>query len=59
MHFTRVMILSTVIAAGVGAGFLAGIAHAQDAKAKVTITDPVGPLPDPTHIPMVLPKDIK
>ncbi|GAC1453626.1 MAG: hypothetical protein PVSMB1_02290 [Gemmatimonadaceae bacterium] len=57
MHFTRVMILSAVIAASVGAGVLAGIAPAQDAKA--TINDPVGPLPDPTHIPRVLPKDIK
>ena len=35
----------------------AGVAHAQGAKA--TINDPVGPPPDPTHIPTVLPKDIK
>ena len=36
---------------------LISVAHAQGAKA--TINDPVGPLPDPTHIPTVLPKDIK
>ena len=57
MRFTRMMILSVAIAAGVGAAFLAGVAHAQGAKA--TINDPVGPPPDPTHIPTVLPKDIK
>ena len=57
MRFTRVMILSVAIAAGVGAAVLAGVAHAQGAKA--TINDPVGPPPDPTHIPTVLPKDIK
>ena len=57
MRFTRMMILSVAIAAGVGAAFLAGVAHAQGAK--VTINDPAGPPPDPTHIPTVLPKDIK
>ncbi len=33
-----------------------GVLYAQSAKA--TVTDPAGPLPDPSHIPMVLPKDI-
>ena len=45
------------LAAGVGAAVLAGVAYAQGAK--VTINDPVGPPPDPTHIPTVLPEDIK
>jgi hypothetical protein len=57
MRFTRIMILSVAVAASVGAAFLAGVAHAQGAKA--TINDPAGPPPDPTHIPTVLPKDIK
>ena len=57
MRFTRVMILSAAIAAGVGAAVLAGVAYGQGAKA--TINDPVGPLPDPTHIPTVLPENIK
>jgi len=49
--------VSLGIAAFVGASALTGVAHAQGAKA--TINDPAGPLPDPTHIPIVLPKDIK
>src|SRR5438874_12837768 len=57
MHFTRMTILSVAIATAVGAAVLAGVAHAQGAKA--TISDPVGPPPDPTHIPTVLPNDIK
>ncbi len=64
MRFSRVLILSAVIAASAGAAFLAGVARAQaQAPAappvKATINDPVGPLPDPTHIPMVLPENIK
>ena len=53
----RMTIFSVAIAMAVGAVAPAGVVHAQDAKA--TINDPVGPLPDPTHIPIVLPKDIK
>ena len=45
MRFTRMTILRVAIAATVGAAGLAGVAHAQSAKA--TITDPVGPPPDP------------
>ena len=57
MRFTRMTILRVAIAAVVGAVVPAAVAHAQSAKA--TINDPVGPLPDPTHIPTVLPNDIK
>src|SRR5215212_6198813 len=57
MRFTRMMIVIAAFAAGVGAAVLAGVAHAQGAKA--TINDPVGPPPDPTHIPTVLPENIK
>ena len=57
MRFTRMTMMSVAIAAAVGSAAFAGVAHAQGAKA--TINDPVGPPPDPTHIPTVLPKDIK
>ena len=57
MRFTRMTIVSVAIATAIGAAVLVGVAHAQGAKA--TINDPAGPLPDPTHIPTVLPKDIK
>jgi hypothetical protein len=36
----------------------AGLSQA-DPKIGTTINDPPGPLPDPTHVPVVLPKDIK
>jgi len=57
MRVMRITILSVVVAIAVGAAVVARVAHAQGARA--TITDPEGPLPDPAHIPMVLPKDIK
>ena len=39
---------------------VAGFAVAQsDPRVGTTINDPVGPVPDPTHIPVTLPKDIK
>jgi len=57
MRVMRITILSVVVAIAVGAAVVARVAHAQGAR--VTITDPEGPLPDPAHIPMVLPKDIK
>src|SRR5262245_33541685 len=57
MRFTRMTMLSVAIAVAVGSVTFAGAAFAQGAKA--TINDPSGPLPDPTHIPMVLPKDLK
>ena len=56
MRSARMMILGVALAAGIGA-LVAGVAYAQAAKA--TINDPSGPPPDPTHIPTVLPKDIK
>src|SRR5436190_18422557 len=57
MRFTRTTIVSVAIITAVSAAVVTGVVHAQGAKA--TISDPVGPLPDPTHIPTVLPKDIK
>jgi quercetin dioxygenase-like cupin family protein len=39
---------------------IAGLAVAQsDPRVGTTMNDPVGPVPDPTHIPVTLPKDIK
>ncbi len=39
---------------------VSGSAGAQtDQKVSATISDPVGPIPDPSHVPLVLPKDIK
>ncbi len=40
-----------------GTAGVAAVVHAQSARP--TVNDPVGPPPDPTHIPTVLPKDIK
>ena len=57
MRVTRMIALSAVIGASLGAAVLTGVVRAQGAKA--TINDPAGPLPDPSHIPIVLPKDIK
>jgi hypothetical protein len=45
-----------IFGAAVAAGLCAG-ALAQDTKA--TISDPVGPVPDPSHVPVVMPADIK
>jgi hypothetical protein len=52
----RVM-LGAALAAGLAAAGLGLTAYAQTTGA--TISDPVGPVPDPTHVPFVLPKDIK
>ena len=57
MRVIRLTIFTLCLGATVGAGVFAAVAHAQGAK--VTVNDPVGPPPDPTHIPTVLPKDIK
>ncbi len=39
---------------------VAGLALAQsDPRVGTTVNDPVGPVPDPTHVPVILPKDIK
>ena len=57
MRFTRLMIVSVAVTMAVGAGVVARVADAQTARPKVT--DPAGPVPDPTHIPMTLPKDLK
>ena len=58
MRFTKLTVLILAIAAVVGFLALAEVANAQQG-AKATIDDPIGPPPDPTHIPTVLPKDIK
>lgn len=60
MRFTKAIVVIAFVAAVLGAGVVAGIAYAQEGQgAKTTVNDPVGPLPDPSHIPMTLPKDIK
>jgi hypothetical protein len=54
--------LNTVLAISVAALALVagGAAIAQnDPKIGTTVDDPVGPVPDPSHVPVVLPKDIK
>ena len=58
MRFNRLtMLIVAIVTVVVGFLVLAEFAQAQGAKA--TIDDPIGPPPDPTHIPTVLPKDIK
>src|SRR5882724_1530516 len=56
LETTMRLIRLTILIVAVGAA-APGVAHAQSPKA--TINDPVGPPPDPTHIPIVLPADIK
>ena len=56
MHSVFKLLLGTVAMAGVAAAAYAqGMAAAKEA----TVNDPVGPLPDPSHLPVTLPKDIK
>ncbi len=44
----------------VAALVIAGFAVAQsDPRVGTTVNDPVGPVPDPSHVPVILPKDIK
>lgn len=57
MRFIKMMALTLSIALAATAAVLVVVARAQDAKA--TIRDPAGPLPDPGHISMVVPKDLK
>ena len=48
------------VSTAVSAFVAAGIAIAQtDPKVGVSTSDPLGPVPDPSHVPVVLPKDIK
>ena len=49
--------LAIILAAGVAAAGLGLTAYAQ--ATGTTISDPVGPVPDPAHVPFVLPQDIK
>src|SRR6476646_2931297 len=57
MRYSRATILSLGIATILATATPARVARAQSSKA--TINDPVGPQPDPTHITIVLPSDIK
>ncbi len=52
MRFLARTILRAAVVVGLGA-----LAFAQSAS--VTVNDPPGATPDPTHVPFVLPKDIK
>jgi hypothetical protein len=54
--------LKSVLVVSIAAVFfsIAGYAVAQtDPKMSTTVSDPLGPVPDPTHVPIFLPKDIK
>jgi quercetin dioxygenase-like cupin family protein len=51
------VILSAALTAGLTAAGLGFTTYAQTTG--TTISDPAGPVPDPTHVPFVLPKDIK
>ena len=58
MHSLAKILLGAAVAAG--AAGLGVMAVAQtDPKVGTTIHDPIGPVPDPSHIPVTLPKDIK
>lgn len=57
MRYLRLVVGVLVVTGAVAAGFVAGGVHAQGARP--TVSDPPGPVPDPSHIPMVLPKDLK
>jgi quercetin dioxygenase-like cupin family protein len=50
-------LLMIVTSAGFSA--IGPVAAQADPKVGTTISDPVGPIPDPSHVPLVLPKDIK
>jgi hypothetical protein len=53
----KTALLASVAAAALGA---AAVSVAQtDPKLDATVSDPPGPIPDPSHVPIVLPKDIK
>jgi hypothetical protein len=58
MHSAIKTALVAAVAAGLGAAGFAAIAQ-TDPKIGTTINDPPGPVPDPTHVPTTLPKDIK
>jgi hypothetical protein len=58
MHSITKIALGATVAAGLGAAGFAALAQ-SDPKVGTTIHDPLGPVPDPTHVPVVLPKDVK
>lgn len=57
MRFIRTAFVLAAFTLVAGMTASHGALHAQSAKA--TLADPAGPLPDPSHIPITLPKDIK
>jgi quercetin dioxygenase-like cupin family protein len=58
MHSIIKIATGAAIAAGLGVAGFAATAQ-TDPKVGTTVNDPQGPVPDPTHVPVVLPKDIK
>jgi hypothetical protein len=62
MLLTRIILPAAALVAGGAIALSVAIAQntpAAPAPYIATITDPIGPLPDPGHIPITLPKDIK
>ena len=58
MHALIKTALGAAVAASLGAAGFAAIAQ-TDPKVGTTVNDPIGPVPDPARVGMVLPKDIK
>jgi len=58
MHSVLKLSLGAFVAAGLGAAGFSALAQ-NDPKIGTTINDPLGPVPDPTHVPVTLPKDVK
>jgi quercetin dioxygenase-like cupin family protein len=56
----RLSIRTVLIFAAIAICTVAASAIGQtDSKVGTTVSDPVGPVPDPSHVPLVLPTDIK
>jgi hypothetical protein len=58
MHSVAKLLLGAAVAAGIGAAGFAAIAQ-SDPKVGTLASAPAGPLPDPSRVGVVLPKDIK
>jgi len=50
--------VGAVVAAAIGAVGFAALAQ-NDPKIGTTVNDPIGPVPDPTHVPVTLNRNIK